>query len=177
MTMVAFVDHEEVGSQTYSGAGGTFLAQTVERLLRGLGLGEDKISQIKANSIMISADAGHGIHPNYPDKHDPDAQPMVGGGPLIKVNAQHRYSTDGWGLALWDGLCRKAGVEYQIFVSNNSVRCGTTIGPILAAGIGVSALDVGVPILAMHSARELCAPSDVNELRRVFEVFFSGGPR
>jgi aspartyl aminopeptidase len=113
------------------------------------------------------------VHPNYPDKHDPVVQPVLGSGPILKINANQRYATDAVGAAAWHGWCDAAGVLSQEFVSNNAVPCGSTIGPITATRLGIRTVDVGIPILSMHSARELAGTADLFALTRVAGAFFS----
>lgn len=117
-----------------------------------------------AQSTCISSDAGHAVHPNYPDHHDPVNRPVLGGGPLLKINAQQKYSTDSVGTARWAAACASAGVKYQEFVSNNSIACGTTIGPLTATRLGITTVDIGPALWSMHSAREMCAVSDIAAL-------------
>lgn len=117
---------------------------------------------------------GHSVHPNYAAKHDPVVQPVLGSGPILKLNANQRYATDAVGTASWRTWCDTAGVVTQEFVSNNSVPCGSTIGPITATRLGIRTVDVGIPILSMHSARELAGVSDLHDLARVAEAFFAG---
>ena len=171
--VLACFNHEEVGSVTLSGASGTFLDEVLERICLGLGLDQDEAYRVRARSWMVSADAGHSFHPNYPEMYDPDQPPIMGKGPMVKVNAQQRYTSNGLGEALWASASERADVPYQVFVSNNSVSCGTTIGPLSAVRLGIPTLDVGIPILSMHSAREMCAQIDVGYLARVLSVFFS----
>jgi len=174
IAMLAVFDHEEVGSGTRSGAAGPFLSDVLERVW--LSLGADREQQLRslAGSWCVSSDVGHAVHPNYAERHDPVVQPRLGSGPILKINANQRYATDAVGAAAWAGWCAGAGVAGQEFVSNNAVPCGSTIGPITATRLGMRTVDVGIPILSMHSARELAGVSDLWDLTRVAEVFFRG---
>lgn len=107
-------------------------------------------------------------------KHDPVVQPLLGSGPILKINANQRYATDALGAAAWASWCESAGVASQGFVSNNAVPCGSTIGPITATRLGIRTVDVGIPILSMHSARELAGVSDLHALAQVAGAFFAG---
>lgn len=170
---VAF-DHEEVGSATTTGAAGPVLQDVLERVAHGYGLGLDETRAMLARSVCVSADTGHLVHPNYPGHHDPANRPVPNQGPLLKLNANQRYATDGVGAAHWMRACRAAGVPTQPFVSNNAVPCGSTIGPITATRLGITTVDVGVGLLSMHSARELCGVDDPWFLARAAQAFFSG---
>lgn len=171
--MLAVFDHEEVGSATRSGAAGPFLSDVIERVQLGLGADRDEQLRALAASWCVSSDVGHSVHPNYPEKHDPVVQPVLGSGPILKINANQRYATDAAGAAAWHGWCDAAGVVSQEFVSNNAVPCGSTIGPITATRLGIRTVDVGIPILSMHSARELAGTADLFALGRAAEAFFS----
>lgn len=174
IAVLAAFDHEELGSDTRSGASGPFLEEVLRRIYAGLGASTDETARALAGSWCISADAGHSVHPNYPEKHDPRVRPLAGRGPMLKVNANQRYASDAHGAALWQRVCDAAGVATQEFVSNNTVPCGSTIGPLTATRIGIRTVDVGVPLLSMHSARELAHVDDLHGLARAAAAFFSG---
>lgn len=172
--VLACFDHEEVGSSTRSGASGPFLESVLRRIASSLGWDADGYERALAASFVVSADAGHAIHPNYPQLHDPDHRPTVNAGPLLKVNANQRYTTEGPSAARWLRICRAAGVPTQPFVSNNSVPCGSTIGPLTATRLGIASVDVGIPLLSMHSARELCGVEDPRWLSAALGAFLAG---
>jgi aspartyl aminopeptidase len=171
--LVAAFDHEEVGSGSRSGAAGPVLADVVTRTLVALGSSADQQHRSMARSVCLSADAGHAIHPNYAGRHDPVNRPVLNGGPLLKLNANQRYASDAAGTALWRRACRRAGVPTQEFVSNNAVPCGSTIGPLTATRLGIATIDVGPPLLSMHSARELAGTEDPWSLSRAIGAFFA----
>lgn len=175
IAVLAAFDHEEIGSASRSGACGPVLEDVLVRISDGLGASVSQRRQALAASFCVSADAGHAVHPNYPERHDPVNRPVLNGGPLLKINANQRYATDAAGAALWARLCREAGVPYQEFVSNNVMPCGSTIGPLTATRLGIRTVDVGVPLLSMHSARELCGVEDPYSLAKVTERFFAAG--
>ncbi|CAG7619894.1 M18 family aminopeptidase [Leucobacter soli] len=174
IAILAAFDHEELGSESRSGASGPFLADVLDRIRAGLGATAEDAARALAGSWCLSADAGHAAHPNYPEKHDPRVRPRPGGGPMLKVNANQRYASDAHGAALWERVCHAAGVPSQAFVSNNVVPCGSTIGPLTATRLGIRTVDVGVPLLSMHSARELAHVEDLHGLARVTASFFAG---
>jgi aspartyl aminopeptidase len=173
IAVLAAFDHEELGSGSRSGAAGPFLEDVLSRVYAGLGADATEQRRAFAASWHLSSDVGHSVHPNYVFKHDPVVQPLLGSGPILKINANQRYATDAIGAAAWAQWCETAGVASQEFVSNNTVPCGSTIGPITATRLGIRTVDVGIPILSMHSARELAGVSDLHDLTRVAEAFFS----
>jgi aspartyl aminopeptidase len=171
--LLAAFDHEELGSASRTGALGPVLADVLARIAAARGLSADQHHQALARSWCVSVDAGHAIHPNYPERHDPANQPVLNGGPLLKINNNQRYATDARGAALWRRVCRAAGVPTQEFVSNNAVPCGSTIGPLTATRLGLRTVDVGLPLLSMHSARELAGTQDPLTLTRAIEAFLT----
>ncbi|MGG5173205.1 M18 family aminopeptidase [Pseudarthrobacter sp. J1738] len=172
IAVLAAFDHEEIGSGSRSGACGPILEDVLTRLSDGLGATMSQRRQAIAASFCVSADAGHAVHPNYSERHDPANHPVLNGGPLLKINANQRYATDAVGAAFWARLCGEASVPYQEFVSNNDVPCGSTIGPLTATRLGIRTVDVGVALLSMHSAREMCGVEDPHHLAKVAELFF-----
>ena len=168
-TLLVCNDHEEVGSMSAAGAQGPFLKSVLERL----GESDENTSRTIANSVMISADNAHGVHPNYADKHDSNHGPIINDGPVIKVNANRRYASNSQTGALFKHLCELADVPVQSFVVRSDMACGSTIGPITASEIGVKTVDIGVPTFAMHSIRELAGRWDAYYLYRVLKQFFN----
>lgn len=172
--VLAAFDHEETGSQSDTGAMGPLLGNVLDRSLYARGGSHEDRARAYAGSVCLSSDTGHAVHPNYPERHEPGHHPMPNGGPILKVNVNQRYATDGAGRAVFAAACERAGVPWQSFVSNNAVPCGTTIGPITAARHGIATVDVGVPILSMHSARELCGADDPFLLANAMVAFLGG---
>lgn len=172
--VLAAFDHEENGSQSDTGADGPLLGGVLERSVFARGGSYEDRARAFAGTVCLSSDTGHAVHPNYAERHDPTHHPRVNGGPILKVNVNNRYATDGSGRAVWAAACEKAGVPFQSFVSNNSMPCGTTIGPITAARHGIKTVDIGVAILSMHSVRELCGADDPYLLANALVAFLEG---
>ncbi len=168
-SMVLLATHEEVGSQSAQGAQGPFLNQVLARLLPDA----EKQCQAIARSRMLSVDNAHATHPNAADKHEPNHQVLLNRGIALKWNANQRYATDSQGAAFFKALCRRASVLAQDFIMRSDMACGSTIGPITAARTGMRTLDIGLPSLAMHSAREVCGVHDVEALQTMLTLYFS----
>ena len=162
-------DHEEVGSCSHIGAEGPFLPSILERIC----FDRESFHQSIKNSIMISSDNAHGVHPNYAEKYDENHGPILNAGPVIKINANQRYATNSETASLFAKLCEDLKVPYQRFVVRADMGCGSTIGPLTSANVGLKVVDVGVPTFAMHSIRELCGGKDSVFLAEVFKSFYS----
>jgi aspartyl aminopeptidase len=160
---IILYDHEEVGSQSAAGAKSRFVASVLERLA---GSEPQALSRALARSVLVSADMAHAVHPNYADKHDRQHSPLIGMGPAIKLNANQSYATDAPSAAMFLDACREAGFAPQHFVSRADMPCGSTIGPITAAALGIRTIDVGNPMLSMHSCREMAGSGDVEPMIR-----------
>ena len=159
LVLVLF-DHEEVGSESERGARSPLLESVLERIVLAGGGGREELLRALAESVVVSGDMAHATHPNYADRHEPQHQVAMNGGPVLKVNSQLRYATDAVGGAHFRLACEQAGVPMQTFVVRTDLPCGSTVGPMTAAGLGVTTVDVGSPLLSMHSARELGGAQD-----------------
>ena len=169
-------DHEEVGSASASGASGPFLESVLLRLNEKCNGGsEEDYRRMLSRSLMISTDNAHGIHPNFPDKHDSRHGPLLNGGPVLKFNTNQRYATNSDTSARFRQLCKSVDVPLQDFVVRSDMGCGSTIGPLVAAALGIAVLDLGVPTFAMHSIRELAGSRDIEYLCRALTIFYSAG--
>jgi aspartyl aminopeptidase len=162
-------DHEEVGSQSSSGAQGTFLQSVLQRLTQT----QENYQRMMERSMLISADNAHAIHPNYPDRHDAEHGPILNRGPVIKTNANQRYATNSETSAVFRQLCEQHDVPVQDFVVRTDMACGSTIGPITASTLGIRTLDIGVPTFGMHSIREMAGSRDAAMLCRVLTAFYN----
>lgn len=168
--VVALWDHEEIGSETARGAGSPLLATVLERLHPDRG----SFLRALAGTVVLSADMAHATHPNYPERHEPGHWITLGGGPAVKTNVNQRYATDARSAATVVAAGAAAGVGLQWYAHRADLPCGSTIGPITAARLGVPVVDVGAPMLAMHAARELMAVADVAPYRDLMTAFLTG---
>lgn len=157
----AFMDHEEVGSDSHVGAGGTFLEETLRRIM---GDGYEKMMR---HSLMVSCDNAHAQHPNYPSKHEPEHAPQLNSGVVVKINSNQRYATSSRTMGRFIQCAKALHVPTQTFVTRSDMGCGSTIGPITQTRLGVETIDVGIPQLAMHSIRELCGTEDAYGLYKI----------
>lgn len=158
--MLVLFDHEEVGSTTATGAASAEIRRVIERIVVAAGGGRDELHRALVGGYVVSADMAHATHPNYVDRHEPSHHIAVNAGPVIKLNANQRYASDAETAARFAVACDRAGVPVQRYVHRNDIPCGSTIGPISAANLGVDVVDVGIAQLSMHSARELCGAHD-----------------
>ena len=167
------MDNEEIGSLTAQGANSALLLNILERITLALGKDREGLHRALANSLMISADLAHAVHPNLEEKHDPTNRPVLGKGPVLKTAASGSYSTDSYNAAIFEGLCNSAEVPYQKFFNRSDVRGGTTIGPITSSLLTIPVMDMGAPLLSMHSIRELAAVKDNVYTIKLFTQFYN----
>ncbi len=169
----AFFDHEEIGSETSKGADGSFLPDILERIATVSGLDRETYRMVLARSFLISADMAHAYQPNFSNAYEPEHRVSVNKGPVIKVNANHRYTSTSVSEAMFAGWCEQVDVPYQKYAHRADIPCGSTIGPMTSAKLGIRTVDVGNPMWAMHSVRESAGVLDHNAMIRVMRCFFS----
>lgn len=170
--VVVCFDNEEIGSSTKQGADSPMLKTILERISISLGKDKEDFYRALYNSFIISADMAHALHPNNPEKHDPTNRPTINKGPAIKISANQSYTTDSDSQAVYKLICKNAEVPLQTFVNHSDERGGSTIGPINSAHLDIRSIDIGNPILAMHSIRELGGVDDHYYIKKSFEEFF-----
>ncbi len=169
-------DHEEVGSVSASGADGPFLKSVLQRMIEAQGnatdSGETVFDRAIQNSVMLSVDNAHGVHPNFADRHDSEHTPKLNAGPVIKINANQRYASTSQSIALVKSICNRLKISHQSFVMRSDMACGSTIGPITSASLGISTVDIGIASFAMHSIRESAGVHDVEAMNGLIQAFF-----
>lgn len=170
--VMAIFDNEETGSGTKQGAASPILEYIMRRICLCYGLTEQGYMQAVANSFMVSADNAHGLHPNYVEKQDPTNHPVLGGGPVVKINANCKYMTDADSAAVFKSICAMAGVPCQEFVNHSDVAGGSTLGNILTSQIPLRGVDMGAALWAMHSCRETASTADHLSVIRAFRQFY-----
>ena len=166
-TLFIASDHEEVGSESVSGAGGSFLENTLRRMFGDY----DEYMNMIRSSLLISADNAHAVHPNFPSKHDKEHSPRMNAGVVVKVNANQRYASSSTTISRFLNAASALGEKTQNYVTRSDMGCGSTIGPITATRLGIDAIDVGLPTLAMHSIRELAGSDDAHSLYKILTAF------
>ena len=171
--LIACFDHEEIGSRSFKGAESPLLPDTLERIAENFGVSGAAYRQALNRSLILSADMAHASHPNFARYYDEEHAPQLNGGPVIKINANQRYSTDGVAEAVFESLCQEMDVPAQRYVHRNTLPCGSTIGPITAGRMGIRCADVGNAMWSMHSLRESAGAADHDRMIRVMAHFFS----
>lgn len=165
--VTAFFNNEEVGSETREGAAGNFLKSVLDELAVPAG------ASSLAGSLALSIDMAHAEHPNFTQKHDQNHAPILGGGIVLKTNSQKRYASDVFSNAQFKMLCRRSFVPFQTFVMRNDMPCGSTVGPTVSAMLGIPTVDIGEPMLSMHSIREMTAVKDHEDMIKLLSAFFA----
>ena len=171
-TICAFFDHEEVGSESAAGAGGSFALDVIDRISLCMDMDEEAQHCASARSFFVSADMAHAYQPSFPNAYEPNHHVMVNAGPVIKTNSNQRYSTNAGTSARFISLCESSGVPFQHYTHRTDLGCGSTIGPIIASRLGVPSIDVGSPMWAMHSLRESAGVLDVSYMITVMKEIF-----
>lgn len=172
INIASIFDNEEVGSSTKQGADSNMLLNLLERICISLGKDREEFFSAIYSSFMISADLAHALHPNLVEKHDPTNKPIMGGGPVIKISANQAYTSDAFSSGVYKNICEKCGVKYQQFVNRSDERGGSTIGPISSTHLDINSVDIGSPILSMHSVRELGSVEDHFNIYKTFVEFY-----
>ena len=172
INMVAFMDNEEIGSMTRQGADSMMLSSVLKRIRMAVAGEEQQLTDQAMECFVISADGAHGLHPNYGEKNDITNKPVMNNGIAIKISGNRSYASEVDTIAAFQQLCDRAGVKYQKFVNHSDQRGGTTLGPLLSKYLPVHVVDVGVPMLAMHSTRELMGKQDFLDSIEIFRTFF-----
>lgn len=173
MNLIALYDNEEVGSESKQGAASSLLAEILKGILASIGQLESQYVQTLAHSMYLSVDAAQGLHPNYPEKADPTNKAALGDGVVIKLNANQRYATDSEVTGAVKQLLDKWNISYQMGMNHSDVPAGTTIGPLMSGNLPIRGADMGIPLLAMHSARELASVSDYESMKQTIHAFFT----
>lgn len=173
--VAAFMNNEEVGSVTREGAGGNFLRSVLEQVWEGAGQPLSSLASSLSSSLALSIDMAHAEHPNFPQKHEANHAPILGEGVVLKTNSQKRYASDVMSSARFKLLCEKAKVPYQTFITRNDMPCGSTVGPSVSASLGIPTVDIGEPMLSMHSIREMIAVKDHQDMIALAKSLYTEG--
>lgn len=170
--VAAFFNNEEVGSNTREGAAGNFLKSVLDEAASLSSLVCSSLASVLSSSSALSIDMAHACHPNFVAKHEPNHAPVLGGGIVLKVNAQKRYASDVFSNAQFKLICEQNNIQYQTFVMRNDMPCGSTVGPAVSAGLGIPTVDIGEPMLSMHSIREMTAKKDHQGMIALVSAFY-----
>ena len=172
INVIALFDHEEIGSSSKQGAASILMHDMLRRILRDMGECEADIDRIIYEAMLLSVDVAHALHPNKTGKMDITNKPVMGGGFCIKEACSQSYATDSEAVAILCQLCEKENIPYQRFVNRSDVRGGGTLGSIASTLLPVKTVDIGIPLLSMHSVRELMGAKDMDALKDCVTVFF-----
>ena len=167
--VAAFFNNEEVGSETREGAAGNFLRSVLDNVL---GASAGALDSMLATSLALSIDMAHACHPNFVQKYETNHAPILGGGVVLKVNSQKRYASDVFSNARFKMICEQSNIPYQTFVMRNDMPCGSTVGPAISATLGIPTVDIGEPMLSMHSIREMTAVKDHENMINLVSALF-----
>ena len=170
--VACFFNNEEIGSTTREGAAGNFLESILSSLVSPHSSFVSRLSSILADSLALSIDMAHAAHPNHMEKHEPNHSPLLGKGIVLKTNSQKRYASDLMSSAKLRLLCEQAGIPLQVFIMRNDMPCGSTVGPTVSATLGIPTVDIGEPMLSMHSIREMMASSDHADMIKLLKTFY-----
>lgn len=173
INVAAYFDHEEIGSRTKQGAGSLLLTTVLERIMTSFGYSRDKFLKTFADSLLLSVDVGHAIHPNKAEKNDITCKGILGKGICLKESSTQSYATDSEAVAIVQQICEAQKIPYQKFFNRSDGTSGSTLGSIASSFLPVKTVDIGVPLLAMHSSRELMGTADQESLTRVVQAFYS----
>lgn len=173
VNLIALYDNEEIGSKSKQGADSSILNILLEKIYAGLGINpREELHRAAADSMLLSVDVAHAVHPNRPERYDPNNQPSLNGGVVIKIDSNQKYTFDTEAVAIVQQLCEQAGVKYQKYVNRSDMPGGSTLGPIISSWLPIKTVDLGVPLLAMHSAREMMGAEDQEQLELLIREFF-----
>lgn len=173
MNLIALYDNEEIGSRSKQGAGSNLIEIILRSIFMGNGMLEGQYMESLAHSMYLSLDVGHALHPNVPEKSDPTSQPVLGGGVMLKVSGSQRYATDSEVIGAMKQLMDKWEISYQTGIDRSDMAGGSTIGPMLSSVLPIRGCDMGLPMLSMHSSREMAAVSDYEHLKKCIAAYFS----
>jgi len=172
INLIALFDNEEIGSRTKQGADSSLLTIILEKIVTGLGFAKDSLYRELTDGFLLSVDVAHGVHPNHPEKYDPTNYTALNEGIVLKIDSNQKYTFDTEAVAIVQQLCEAGGIKYQKFVNRSDMPGGMTLGPIISSWLPVKTVDIGIPLLAMHSSRELMGTKDQAYMNALIKTFF-----